>query len=500
VGVFDWVLSAGQAMFAGSGSTYAQHRAAIATIAQTERPPAERYALQRAYYANSGLYERLAQSLYDAGVKSRAIRGLRNPAFRIVEAYPAHLWPGDLPEALPIVTDNDRIKDPIQQMWAWGNWARRKQLFARDLAMLGDMFIKVVAQADRKRVYLELIDPSIVTEFDTDERGNITYIRIDQNSSERVGDTLRKFWHVEIWSKEFQSYRRWEREHPEPDTAHLGTPTEEIQFSGYDFVPLVHCQFRDIGAGRGVGAFWPQIEKIDQVNAEATRLSQMLFRHNNAILVLAGGTDPDGRGLPAPTIGPTTATGSPEIPDDSIISIPGGATVQSLVPNLNYEAHRLVNSDGLLDLQQDAPEMAYWKSVELGAGQVSGVALRYTLGPFIKRVQEVRGNAEDMLARADMMALTLGGLIGAPGFQNLGAFDQGDFEHTFEEREVIALSDVEDSQAELTKAQTYAALITSGFPPGDALQRAFGYTEDQAADLLVAQAAVVEGEDEDGQQ
>ena len=46
---------------------------------------------------------------------------------------------------------------------------------------------------------------------------------------------------------------------------------------------------------------------------------------------------------------------------------------------------------------------------------------------------------EDMLARADMMALTLGGLVGAPGFQNLGSFDQGDFEHTFEEREVIAM-------------------------------------------------------------
>lgn len=488
-------------MFAGSGSTYAAHRAAVATVAQTERPPSERYALQRAYYANNGLYERLAQSLYDSGVKSRAVRGLRNPAFRIVEAYPAHLWPGDLPEALPIVTENDRIQAPIQQAWAWGNWARRKQLFARDLAMLGDQFIKVVADAQRKRVYLELVDPAIVTEFDTDERGNLTYIRIDQHSSERQGDTVRKFWHVEIWSKELQTYRRWERQNPEPDTTHLGPPTEEIPFIGYDFVPIVHCQFRDIGAGRGVGAFWPQIEKIDQVNAEATRLSQMLFRHNTATMIVVGGTDPDGRGLPAPTIGPTATDGSVLISDDSLISVPGGARVESLVPNLNYEAHRLVNSDGLLDLQQDSPEMAYWRVMELGSNEVSGVALRHILGPFIMRLREVRGNAEDMLARADMMALTLGGLVGADGFQNLGSFEQGDFEHTFEEREVIALSDVEEAQSDLTKAQTYQALISAGLPVGEALQRALGYTEEEAADLMTAQANAVErGAEVNGEQ
>ena len=94
----------------------------LARIAGTPAKPAELYALLRQYYFSNGLYQNLARGMHDAGVANPAMRGLRNPAFRVVEFYVAALWPGQLPDCLPIETKNDRIVEPIQQVWTWSNW------------------------------------------------------------------------------------------------------------------------------------------------------------------------------------------------------------------------------------------------------------------------------------------------------------------------------------------------------------------------------------------
>jgi hypothetical protein len=112
----------------------------------------------------------------------------------------------------------------------------------------------------------------------------------------------------------------------------------------------------------------------------------------------------------------------------------------------------------LRELEEDLPELSYYRMRDFGAN-ISGRAARTLLSHAIDRVIEARGNMEDALARADMMALTIGANAGL--FKNIGTYENGDFEHAFAERDVIEPSALED--AETIKAETGSGvpLVTS---------------------------------------
>jgi hypothetical protein len=486
----NWIPS----LFRGADSTYREYQRNLARASSEPVPPRERYAVQRAYYGSNGLYDTLARSLHEAGIRHRAVRAIRNPAYRIVEFYPRTLWPGDLPGALPIVTENERIVPAIEQVWSWSNWAAKKQVMARWLPMLGDCFIKVVRPAERPRVYFELVDPAYVCDFETDERGFLTDCRIDVPRCRKTGRQEERYTHTEHWSKELQLYRRWEHQQAE-DTPieELGPPLEEIPFArmGIDFVPIVHAKHLDVGEDRGIGAFWLQLDKIDEVNAEATRLAQLLFRHGGPLMALKRtGPGPDGRVLQRARLAQPSGNGVGQDDDDTIrvgsdgfLSLPGNTEVEQLVANLPYEAHRLTIADAIADLEKDCPEMAYWRTLEDQSAE-SGRAIALRLGPAISLALEVRGNAEDALARADMMALTIGQAAPAlPGFQGLGTFDEGALEHTFEERPVLAPDELDKWTAEQAKANALKAYKEAGLPDAQVLKIA-EYTDEEAEEIL----------------
>lgn len=494
-GIFEWLSR--NSPFRGSSSVYARARANVAEAAGREMPAVERYAVQRAYYANNRLYEDLARALYDQGIASRAVRGLRNPAFRITEFYPAVLWPGDLPDALPIKAENTRIVEPIRQIWKWSNWARKKQLYARWLAMLGDAFIKVVRPDDLPRVYFELIDPTYVTSFEVDERHNLTECRIDVEKQRLLANNVpESYTHTEVWSRAGGTYRRWEhRGDAKTPLEDLGPPAETRTFEqmGIDFVPIVHVPFMDVGELRGAGSFWFQLDKIDQINAEATRLSQMLFRHNKPTLAIVGGRDPSGRPLPPPRVAGSDGQTKDalELGDESVLSISGASSVASLVPNLQYDAH-LKEIDALtIDLEQDRPEMAYWRVIRMEQSNVSGRALNYVLGPAIQRAVEVRGQGEDGMVRAMEMALSLAQVGDEAPFSGLGDYHAGDFEHVFERRPIIAVDDQELAQTRQVEASAFAALTQAGLGIEGALKLVF---PELPAEELAALLAAAEKE------
>lgn len=490
----DW-LTGMRSMFRSSGTAFDQARSNVALAANTEMTPAERYAVQRRYYSQNGLYLDLAKALYEQGVVNRSVRGILNPAFRIVEFYPDHLWPGDLPEALPIVTENERIIEPIQQVWKWSRWGRKKDVLARRMAMLGDAFIKVVRPVGGPRVWFQLIDPADVTFFDTDERDNVIEARIDVPIVRRNGRSQERFIHTEMWSKAEQTYRRWEHTNTsETPIEELGAPLEEIPFDtmGINFVPIVHIPFRDIGELRGAGAFIFQLDKIDQINAEATRLSQMLYRHNKQFLAVFGGKDASGRDLPAPRIGNSADGTSLEVKDETVLSFSGDGSVQSLVPNLNYEAHLKEIEMLGRDLEHDCPELAYYRINEFGGASISGRALNLILGPCIKRAMQTRGLGEDGMANAAEMALTIGS-FGKSLFPDIGTFEHGDFEHEFEKRPVIPVSENEDAETNRAEGLAAQAWQAAGLPLEEILKRA-NYTDEQIVEIVNRRADELAGD------
>lgn len=453
----------------------------------------QRYALLRAYTENNGLYETSQRLTYADGTWQQAMRGLRTVAGRVVEFHAAHLWPGNLPAALPIETEHEAIIEPIEQVWTWSNWNAQKQVAARWIAMLGDLFIKVVQREDGSRVYFELIDPAYVSDFDTDERGYLTYIRVDIPRTERRGDKPVRMTHTEVWTKE--TFRTWVHDRPDgEELSKLGTPLQDVPIStfGIDFVPFVHAKFRDIGEARGQAAVWTAISKIDEGNLQATRLSQLLFRYNNVIWALgAGGMDRDGRPLPAPRLeGDAVTTGANgdtiTLGETRLLRLPGNSKLESLIPAINYEAALSVLNAHMQELEHDLPELAYARITDVGA-DLSGRALRVMLTPAIDRAIEARGNAEGALMRANQMALTIGAAAGL--FSGIGTYAAGDFDHAFTERPIVPIDESEEAAATFQRAQT-AELLASDLPVEERLRLVFtDWDEQKIQDVIDAKAA-----------
>jgi hypothetical protein len=247
---------------------------------------------------------------------------------------------------------------------------------------------------------------------------------------------------------------------------------KSLESFGIDFVPFVWVPFQEVAPGVPSGSFEPYLEKIDEHNHIATRLHDMLFRYDRAVWALTRrGFGPDGRELPAPrTTGifsqsydPATdewsgtgdersEPGERTIGKDPFLRLPSNVEIDSLVPQINYsDALEILQAMGE-ELSQDIPELLYPETKNTSA-QESGIALRYRLAPTIDKALEARGNAEAGVIRADQMALTMAANASSSeadlsAFRNIGNFDSGDFEHTFEERDIIALSPREELELE----------------------------------------------------
>lgn len=431
------------------------------------------YELLRYYYFSNGLYDALRSALYQVGAEDESLRPLRNPAARVVEFYAAKLWPGALPGALDVVAENDRIIDPIRQVWEWSNFGARKQVWARWQALYGDVFVKVASDAEAGRVWYQLIDPRYVSDFSVDNRSYLRYVQIDIPRDEMT--------YTEIWSKDAGTLRVWDGHTlgAGASVEALGQPDRLTALTelGIDFVPVVHVRHRDVGDRRGAGAFQMVLDQIDEANRMATRLHRMLFRHNRNLWVLrANAVDKSGRPMPPPRVG-TDGTDTLEVGDDSVIRLPGNSQLDSMVPQINYEAALSVLNAHVLELENELPELRYYRLQD--AGELSGRAIKLVLSAATDRLYEARGNALGALARLGAMALTMGQQVGLWG-RDVGRYEAGDFVHTYTAADPFPISALE--QSEMVRNFTQA-----GVPLASAL-RFSGYQEAEIEAVLQAQA------------
>lgn len=425
-------------------------------------PWREQYALLKSYYHNNGLYEGLNRLLHlRARDGEYSMRPLRNPANRVVEFYAAKMWAHKLVPLGP----RPAVLDAIEQVWLWSNWRTAKQECVRTFATCGDLFLKAAASGGEStppaRVYIQRLDPEVVTAFDVDERGYLTFVRLDIPRTRRTDEGVESYTHTEIWDK--TQVRVWEHRHGlDAATIRLGNPvrTHELSEFGIDFIPIVWQPFRAVGTERGAGAFSAQIDKIDEANRMATRLHQMQFRYNRALWALqANATDRDNRPLPAPRIGGSSAGADDvlEIDDDKLLRLPGSSTITPLVPPLNYTAMLETLNAHMRELEQDLPELAYYRMRE--NGQASGRAVRLLLADATDRLMEARANGDAALIRATQMCLTLGAHYGI--FPNVGSYESGAFDFSIMSQDVFLLDELEQAQAAYQYVQAGMAMQTA---------------------------------------
>lgn len=465
-------------IFGDTAQTYWQRVALMKSLAHAQAIlPSAWYEMLEEYYLNNGLYDLVTAALFDNAIWTPGMKPLRNPAHRAVEFYVSKLWPGPLERALPIVTKNSKLPEAIAKIWEWSNWGAQKQVAARWLSNFGDLFIKVAQKTENEtvtRVYLDPIKPKYVTDLELDERGFLTFIRIDVPDGSEM--------HTEVWSKADGGQRIWKHNRAIETTINqLGTPTESKDFTQlqFDFIPIVHAKFQDIGEARGIGCFVHALDKIDEANRQATRLHQILFRYNKPTnAISANAMDATGKPLPPPTIasrdGNNTSKGDAvTLGDEDLFSLPGMSKLEQMVPDIRYDAALSILNAQMAELSFDLPEILYYELTQ--KGELSGVALRTMLQPAIDKVIEARGNAEPALVRANQMALTIAGIHELDGFKDLGDFQKGDLVHTFAERDVIPMSTTE--KAEIIKLDKEAGipLVTS--------MKQHGYSEAQIKEM-----------------
>lgn len=491
----------------GSDSAFTDVQLSLSGMGQVDAAPRQTYAMLDAYYANNALYQGLQRAWYDAGLPAESLRGLRNPTSLIVDFWRAHLWPGDLPDALPIVPgdavpDGDGLVAQCRQIHAWSNWAARKQLAAHRLGLYGDKWAKVAGVAGRPRVIIELIHPYHVTDFDEDERGHCTWVRIDVPQVGRnANGTRRTFTHTEVWSKEDQLYRRWAHARGlDAELPRLGTPAEVKTFREMgceDFVPLTRTPFRDLGGKRGVGAVILLKDVIDEVNRKATNLAEMLFVDNASSMFLESQFSPE-KPTPPPSL---TSGGGSQVTVNKrpIWSTPAGWQLTYKVPPINFAAELEALAADLHHLSRLAPELLYWDTAE-AQGVESGTARRMRMAPAVARVEEVRGSAESDHARQLMMACTIAKNLGIQGFTDLGDFTKGELDLTFKKRAVIDLTDTEKSELAQGRAQAFGSLVGAGASRVFAFKTVYELTDEQIVEELKLETAEVDQAEDDDQE
>ena len=418
---------AGLSSFDSYGGFYAQ-----SVVTQT--PPGaafmrEYYRLLYAYYQQNGLYDFIDENLQATRSVDRVVKPLRNPAWRVAEFYATKLFPGKL----EVLSENDKLEEPLNFIWMHSNFDSVKQRWARWFAIFGDWFIKVNIDEEKTRVWLELIRPEYVTEFTTDERGYLTMIRIDVP----VGSEA---FHTEYWLKETETVQIWKHEEGlDKELEELGTPTETFTFTemyGDNFIPIIYQPFRDDGGGRGAGAYSAQLDKIDEVNRQATRLAQTLFRYNRALWAIeTSGTDSSGRPLPAVNVASLEdGDGNVQIGDDSRLSLPAGSKLTTLVPPIDFNSALQSLESQLRELASDLPELTYYE-LSTQDKEMSGRAIHFLLDGMIGRVEQARSAADAALIRANQIALTVGQNNNV--FPSVGNWIDGAMIHNFAERPIL---------------------------------------------------------------
>ena len=470
-----------------------RHRAGLLSLlAEGRLSAAEWYAVLERYYRNNGLYDSLAQLLRISGVWMQGMKPLRNPANRAVEFHVSHLWPGTLPRAMPISAKKPGVVKAINQVWEWSNWGTEKQLTARKYANLGDLFIKVPthlgANGEQTQVFLQVLEPANVIDFKKDARSFLTYIRIDTFQMRVTEEGSEQIVRTEVWDKPTNSYRIYLHSKGKGAALkELGDPTinkSMLESFGFDFLPFVHAKFRDVGAARGDNCYVHALDKIDEANMMATRLHQILFRYNKpTTAVMANSEDSSGRPVPPPTLvdrnNSSDETAQLAIGDEDLWELPGYSKIEYLVPNLQYGEALQILQDQVVELEADLPEILYYQLKE--KGDLSGKALQTILSGAIDRALEARGNAESALVRAQQMALTIGQLRGIKGFEDatIGTYENGDFVHSFLERDVVPLSKQDQSDGVKTDVDSGMSLVFA--------MKRYGFTDEEIAEVMASE-------------
>jgi hypothetical protein len=472
-----------------------------------------RYAARTLRYRVAwGLYEQniyarlhgLADSLKDRFDLADSIRSVYAPGYRIGEFWAEHLYAsppdpaaGDgenVPSGVPVAGASDRVRASLAVLWRDSAVARLVEQYGRLGAVLGDVFLKVADDPWRGRVQLQCIHPATVREFEADAVGNCRGYVIERPEPDpdppggvAAADAPLVTYREEAWrqgdSVVFATYLDGEpydwREYA------TGQPRVGPQWSmAYGFVPLVRVAHRSHAAGWGAGEYHFSAPKLMECDGLASRVCDQLYKIARAPVYFEGMRVKD------------VDIASSGEGEHAFPILGGEGKPHMLVAPMSVADAVALMRELLARLERDHPELM---ADDVGAG-ASGEARREARRKAEASVVRRRVGYDEGLARAQMMALSMGGLGGYEGYEWVRpeSYRLGELSHAIGPRPVFAQDERERLQDEEQRGKALSALTAGGVPLRVAMRRA-GFTaaeveeavreRDAEAEAAVARAA-----------
>ena len=426
-----------------------------------------RYAQYTMYYNNTvytSLNKYLARLREESGLYKH-VRGVYNPVARYVELYVAKVYGGALDMdtleggAIPLVYDNPSLQPALRTLWRDSNWQRKKSLYVRYGAKLGDTAIKIVDDRSSGRVRMEVLHPGKIKSAALDEVGNVKEVVIEYTRNDDI-DALhsRNYTYTEVITQErFSTYRDGDL-YPFYTDAN-GEPVAEWD-NEYGFVPVVIASAMDSGFAWGQTGFTNALPKVDEINDAASVTNDSVRKIVNPLWYFSGVEKKDSLDASAAS-------------RDAIPAIYGPPESQpfAMVQSINIADATNNIQQMLLELERDMPELAISRLRE-SSTQLTAPGVRAGYSDAIGRIQEVRGNLDGPLIAAQQMALSIGGYNRYRDYEGftLDSYERGDTAHYIQQRPVI-----EDT---LSKQERVQSLIQAGASIG-LIMAELDYTQDE---------------------
>lgn len=401
------------------------------------------------------------------------VRDLYNPAYELSAFYRTYVWGGPLdtlagdgretPSALPIVTANEALRPAIARVWQWSNWKTKRKLVPLFGSSLGDVFIQVVDDVHREKVYLKVVHPGIVKDVRMDPFGNVKAYTIEYDRPDENG---RSATYTETATREgenviFSQYKSGKLFDWEYDGGEEGPEPERV--IPYGFVPMVFIPHNDVGLTWGMAEAQPKLGLFREVDDQVSKLADQIRKLVDSPWFFAG--------LKRPTSTPTLtgAEASTTTPEPGREEIPAlyatdpNAKATPLVAPMPISEVAGHIKDMLGQLEKVYPELALYRVREGTAA--SGRAVRLIQRDAEGKVLDYRDVYDGALVRAQQMAVAMGGYRQYDGFQGFGleSYASGALDHQIGARPVFSRDPLDDEEEEGVELENQKKAVAAGW-------------------------------------
>lgn len=397
------------------------------------------------YKAQKGLYQ--------------YIRNIYNPSYRLGEFWKAKLLGGVLdpeagdgeetPSALPIITEDDKLRAAIAQVWRWSNWQIKKDVFGLWTPVLGDGVLMIADDTEREKVYIKVQHPSRLADVEFDDFGNVKGYILEYKRDDPRRGRSGEVTYREVATRDGDNvhYVTYLDQSPYPWDENNG---EEWDVP-YGFVPMVILQHNDVGLDFGWSELYPDLSKFREVDDQASKLNDQIRKLVEGAWLMAGLSKPG----TTPVVAGQEATEEKPQPGrtemKAIYTNNAQAHADSLVAPIDITAVSNSIKDLITELERDYPELKI--DMANATGDISGRALRINRAPATAKVLQRRPNYDNAMVRIQQMAVAIG------GFRNYGeafagfsleSFKSGQLDHSIGNRPVFDVDPMDELEQEGT--------------------------------------------------